>query len=246
MRVGDSAMQNPSLPHQYRLVHHGTVANLLDAAQCEAQAGAEEGTLLWADSQSAATGRSGDRWEALPGGLYGALILRPEHPLPQVLQLAYVGLTSLGFAVAELWPAMATLRYRWPNDLLLNASKAGAVWLRYPRTSSGPPPWLALGVALDAPEAEIAAEADIDPAIVLEHFSRHFLAQINRWAEQGFEPLRTQFLERAEGRNEWLTVRVGEGITEGRFTDLDDSGNLVFDDGRAVELATVFPPVRMQ
>lgn len=235
MALGMSTSPDPQLPYQYRLVRLDASADLRDEAARAARAGGEEGTLLWVESRR--PGSAGGTANGGEGGLHAALILRPEQPRPQVLQLAYVALGSLGLAVAELWPAMATLRYRWPDGLLINGVDSGRVWLSYAPDDSRTLEWLVVGLSLDGSEAE-----DISVATALEHFCRHFLARINHWDAQGFDAVRAHFLERAEGRGEPIAVRSGDGLAAGRFIDLDARGNLLFEDGRLVRLDAVFPP----
>lgn len=210
-----------ALPRQYRLVLTDA-DDPLDAAQRAVQAGAEEGTLLWVPTAADDT-------------LRAALVLRPEPPCEQALQLAYVALVSLGFAVAELWPAQATLRYRWPTELWLNGEPAGRVQVRYPDAGDGSCPWLLLGISLAGSEAG----ADVAVTAVLEHFCRHFLAQINRWAEQGFSGIRASFLERADAVE--VTLQGAAGC--GRFVEIDDNGAVRLEGERREALAITFPPV---
>lgn len=85
--------------------------------------GAEEGTLLVADEQTAGRGRRGRRWFAPPGtGLLMSLLVRPRRA---------AGLLPLmtGVVLAETFEAMcgvpATLK--WPNDVLVGDRKLAGI-----------------------------------------------------------------------------------------------------------------------
>jgi BirA family biotin operon repressor/biotin-[acetyl-CoA-carboxylase] ligase len=244
----------PRLPPQYELHRFASVDSVMATAERLARDGAEEGTLVWADAQEAAPGRLGGRWEAPTGGFYAALVLRPEVPDEQALQLAYVALLSLGRSMAELLPGPMTMRYRWPNDLLLADAKVGAVWARYPEAAGAAPAWLVLGVALnpDVPCADeeplAGAAATRTPAAtrLLERFCRHFLAGINRWDTQGFDAARREWLILGEEGGDEVDVQLADGRVQGRFVDVDAAGRLLVErDGRRrrVPLSTAYPPL---
>src|SRR5262249_57778513 len=63
-----------------------------------ARAGAEEGTVVIAESQTGGRGRLGRGWHSPPGlNLYSSLVLRPSRPLPPVPSVALViGLAVVG------------------------------------------------------------------------------------------------------------------------------------------------------
>ncbi len=92
------------------------------AALDAARAGAPEGALFLAESQSAGRGRHGHNWASPPGaGLYASLLLRPRRPAAALLLLTL----AAGLAVAEAVESETGLRadLRWPNDLLLDDKK---------------------------------------------------------------------------------------------------------------------------
>lgn len=92
----------------------------VDAA---AQAGAAEGLLVMADSQTAGRGRLTRTWFSPPGdNLYFSLLLRPDVEIAAVPSLPLV----IGLAVAEAIVACAPAllpKIKWPNDILINGKK---------------------------------------------------------------------------------------------------------------------------
>ncbi len=95
-----------------------------------AQNGAEDGTVVAAESQSAGRGRHARTWFSPPGlNLYCSIIVRS---LGQGLSLAdwlsWVPLTA-ALAVAEAVHTVAatSLALKWPNDLLLGEQKVGGI-----------------------------------------------------------------------------------------------------------------------
>lgn len=92
----------------------------VDAA---ALAGAAEGLLIIADSQTAGRGRMTRTWFSPAGdNLYFSLLLRPDVGLAVVPSLPLV----VGLAVAEAIVACAPAllpKIKWPNDILVNGKK---------------------------------------------------------------------------------------------------------------------------
>jgi BirA family biotin operon repressor/biotin-[acetyl-CoA-carboxylase] ligase len=107
-----------------------STASTNDVAARLAESGAEEGTIVVAETQTAGRGRHGRVWFSPPGaGLYASLIVRPglattndEHPA------ALLTLAS-GVAIAEAVRAATGLpaQIKWPNDVLVGGRKLAGI-----------------------------------------------------------------------------------------------------------------------
>lgn len=104
-------------------IHHFfrvTSTNVL--AMEAAQAGAPEGTVLFAEGQTAGRGRGGHSWTSPAStGVYMSVILRPQLPPADVLALSLLA----GLATQEAIEQVTGLKVdlRWPNDLLIEEKK---------------------------------------------------------------------------------------------------------------------------
>ena len=76
----------PSLPQGFRLLHVAAIGSTNDEAKALARAGAADGTLVWADEQTAGRGRRGRAWASPPGNLYLSLVQRPGGAPAQAAQ----------------------------------------------------------------------------------------------------------------------------------------------------------------
>ncbi|MFP6742421.1 MAG: biotin--[acetyl-CoA-carboxylase] ligase [Alphaproteobacteria bacterium] len=239
------------LPPAYELVVLNTVDSTNDEAKRRAEAGAQHGTLIWAQSQVKGRGRRGNQWVSPTGNLYMSLVLRPDCPVAEALQLSFVASLALADALGDLLPAMAKITCKWPNDVFLNGRKVAGLLLESATTSGAALDWLVLGVGVNVANApaDLADQAtslhgegagEVTPAQVLEGFSRHFLIRVEQWCDDGFRPLREAWLRRAEGKDGKVTVRLENETFSGRFVDIDQSGALVVemaDSGRRVVTA---------
>src|SRR5690348_3559706 len=107
---GDALHRFPSLP------------STQTAALAAAPAGAAEGTVFLADTQTAGRGRHGHTWSSPAGsGLYLSILLHPRRPVPAMMLFTL----AAGLAVADAVAAVTGVQpeLRWPNDLLLAGRK---------------------------------------------------------------------------------------------------------------------------
>ncbi len=239
------------LPPAYELVVLDAVDSTNNEAKRRAEAGAEEGTLIWADSQTKGRGRRGNQWQSPAGNLYMSLVLRPDCPAAEALQLSFVASLALADALGTLLPPLSEVTCKWPNDVYLNGRKVAGLLLESATTSGGVLDWLVLGMGVNVASAppDLSPEATslhgegagpVTPAQVLESFSRHFLSRVNQWLDDGFTPLREAWLYRAEGMDGEVTVNLVNETFSGRFVDIDQTGALVVemaDSGRRVVTA---------
>jgi BirA family biotin operon repressor/biotin-[acetyl-CoA-carboxylase] ligase len=122
------------------------VGSTLDVAHQLAAAGAEAGTLIIADVQTAGRGRMGRSWRSERGaGIWLTLIERPRDLSGlEVLSL------RVGLALAPALDAFASerVRLKWPNDLYLGERKLAGVLIEA-RWREQSLEWLAIGVGIN-------------------------------------------------------------------------------------------------
>ncbi|MBI1814108.1 MAG: biotin--[acetyl-CoA-carboxylase] ligase [Deltaproteobacteria bacterium] len=100
-----------------------------------AEAGAEEGTVVIAESQRRGRGRLGRQWVSPPQrNLYLSLVLRPRLPSEVIPQLTLV----VGLAAAETvreWTSNVAIK--WPNDLVSGGRKLAGILTEMVADESG-------------------------------------------------------------------------------------------------------------
>jgi BirA family biotin operon repressor/biotin-[acetyl-CoA-carboxylase] ligase len=233
------APDQPRLPPAYRLVALDQVESTNDEARRLAEAGAEDGTLVWAREQTKGRGRLGRSFASPRGNLYLSLVLRPDCSPAQAAQLSFVAALGVGDGVGSVAPPMVEVRYKWPNDVLFNGCKGSGILLESQVTPGGALDWLILGIGVNVqshpedtafPATNLRSEgagADLDEKAMLEAFARHFLVWVNRWLEDGFGPVRKAWINHAKGINEQVEVRLPNETLTGTFKELDGTGALV-------------------
>ena len=190
--------------------------------------GAEAGTLLWSIGQEVCE---------------GAIVLAPEQPLEPSLPIVLIALLGLADGLGSLVPPVVAVTFGWPDRIEVNGGAVGGVRFACAATEAAEavPDWLVIGfgVAMRGPRTEEAAPGrfrrttladegcgEVLTIDLLEAFSRHFLSWINRWQEQGVEPVRKAWLTRATGLSKPVEIRLGDQVRAGTFEGLTETGAL--------------------
>ena len=128
------------------------------------------------------------------------------------------------------------LRYRWPNDVLLNRGKVAGVTLSG-ELNDDSVSWLVLGLNVNVFEhpaskgfeaASMRGEgfAEYDREALLSAYGRAITSWLGRWSDEGFAPVRDAWLARGSGKNLDYRLNIKGASISGVFTDLTDSGDL--------------------
>jgi len=239
----DTPPETLQLPPAYRLVAFEFVESTNDEARRLAEAGAEDGTLVWAREQSKARGRQGRSWHSPRGNLSFSLVLRPECPVARAAELGFVAAVAIGEAVGAVAPPMIEVRYKWPNDVLFNGRKGVGILLESRLSGDGGIDWLVLGIGVNVtsfpedtafPSTSLrfeGAPASLTDADLLQAFARYFLSAANSWLEEGLGPIRKRWLAHVKGLGEEIQVRLPNETLSGIFRELDETGALVLETG---------------
>jgi BirA family transcriptional regulator, biotin operon repressor / biotin---[acetyl-CoA-carboxylase] ligase len=235
-----------------------TIDSTSEEAKRLAGAGAPEGTLIWALRQTAGHGRFGRSWISPLGNLYFSLLLRPDLPPRQTMQLTFVAALAMADSISAIVPAGAAVTCKWPNDVLISGKKVSGILLESSLNDAGRVDSLVIGIGVNVashpppqdvhyPATSLWAEgATAETArSMLEMFCPAFLAWYHEWRQRGFHPVREAWLARAERLHRPIQVRLESDTTAGIFADLDSTGALILRQGRGQRLilaGDVFPP----
>jgi BirA family biotin operon repressor/biotin-[acetyl-CoA-carboxylase] ligase len=179
----------------------GEVGSTQTEARRLAEAGAPEGTLVWAEHQTRGRGRLGRRWLDEPGAsLLLSIVLRPRVDPGRLPQLSLVA----GVAVAEAIRAECGLpaALQWPNDVTVAGRKAGGILAE---SFVGPDgaPVVILGIGLNvnqtampgelgdrATSLRLEAGRPFDRERLLAALQERLLGWYRRWLAEGFGGVR--------------------------------------------------------
>ncbi len=223
-----------------RFIYLTSTSSTMDIARAEAESGAEEGTVVLAEEQTAGRGRFGRAWVSPAGkNIYATIVLRPT--VDRLRQLGIVMPLAVSLAIEET-TGLAP-RIKWPNDVLLSGRKVAGILIET-EFSGSEPRYALLGPGVNVnfeidPASEIAGiatslkqehGADVTREAVLAALLNHLEAL---YTAPDPRAVREAWRSRLEtlGRDVTLTFR-GESFG-GHAEDVDDAGNLIlrFPDG---------------
>jgi BirA family biotin operon repressor/biotin-[acetyl-CoA-carboxylase] ligase len=218
---------------------HEELGSTSDRAKQLADEGAEHGTVVIAETQTAGRGRRGRSW-ASPArrNLYFSVVLRPDLPPARAPELTLVA----SIAICEvLRQAGVEAGIKWPNDLLASGRKIAGI-LTELAAEMERVHWVVLGVGVnvnarreDFPE-ELRGEAT---SVLLERgqaapralFAAACLTSLEEWidrhAEAGFGAVREAWRERTVTLGREVVVRADGREIAGTAEDNDESGALL-------------------
>lgn len=145
MRRINAALANSRLGKP--LYYFGEVSSTNAILRDKAAAGAPEGSVVIAGSQSAGRGRRGNRWLSIPDkGVYLSMLLRPRWPSNESPYIGFFAALAAARALERL--NLGNVKLKWPNDVLVNGRKIGGVLIE-PRVSRGLIEFVVVGVGIN-------------------------------------------------------------------------------------------------
>jgi BirA family biotin operon repressor/biotin-[acetyl-CoA-carboxylase] ligase len=140
---------------------YARIGSTNDEAKRLAQAGAPEGLLVLADTQTAGRGRQGRPWLTPPGtALALSLVLRPALAAEHAARVTMLAGVAVCEALEQTAGVPAALK--WPNDVLIDGRKAGGILVES-ALSGTRLDYLVLGIGLNVSAAP-PPEAVLFPA----------------------------------------------------------------------------------
>jgi BirA family biotin operon repressor/biotin-[acetyl-CoA-carboxylase] ligase len=226
-----------SWPRGYGLKTFDVIDSTNEEAKRLALAG--EPGPLWITSarQTAGRGRRGRSWESPTGNLFATLMVRPGRPANECAQLSFAAAISACDMLQHFAPG-ATLRVKWPNDVLANGMKLVGILLESASKGGEAPVWLAVGIGvnlathpegLEYPVTSLKGLGAVVPSPddALLRLAANFAGWYDAWASQGFAPLRDAWLARAQGLGGRIRARLATEETTGVFEGIDGTGALI-------------------
>ena len=231
----------------HNILYYPVTSSTMDAAKEAVKQGAEEGTIVIADHQTAGRGRFGRQWWAPPdSSILLSIILHPElKELPRLGMAATLAVVQSIEQVTGLEPAI-----KWPNDVLIGGKKVSGILIESKieeETVSYAILGIAVNVNLDpASIPEIAETATSLRQVLKRNVSRlEVLPALLSEFEELYSALRRGeaidklWRRRLETIGREVTVKCGSEVWQGYAEAVDDDGNLLLrrPDGSLVTIA---------
>jgi BirA family biotin operon repressor/biotin-[acetyl-CoA-carboxylase] ligase len=225
-----------------------------------ADQGAEEGTVVLAEAQTAGRGRHGSDWFSPDAAnLYISVLFRPRiapHDLPRFAPIA-----SLALAEAA-WLESAPALIKWPNDVLVSGRKLGGVLVEAPIVGDQLAyVVLGIGVNLNVDRAELAtalgplAKDAVSLQEIVGHdvdrdfFTADLLNRLEKWHRtfltRGPDAILAAWQARDVLKGRRVEVSTAGGVHQGRCRGIQSDGSLLVEDDGGQARHVVAGAVRM-
>ncbi len=229
---------------QWRLQSFAELASTSDLCRTMAEAGEPDGLAVLAGRQTQGRGSRGRAWQSPAGNLSLSILIRPREPVRWAGQWSLLAGVALAEALQLFMPAGSHAVVKWPNDVLLHGRKLAGILLDSVATPAGETAWMVIGmganlaVAPDLADRPTACLADLGPAPEPAGVARAVLDRIGHWRRvrllDGFAPIRTAWLLRAQPVGTPITLKRGDSTVGGTFAGLSDDGSLLLHNGGRV------------
>lgn len=188
-------------------------------------------------------------WSEVTNQLNFALVMEPDVPRERCHEILFVAMVALGDAVGALVPPEVSVKYQWPNQILMNDGAIGIADLMISKESENEiPDWMVLSISLqimpdfvdDNPGEKLNVTTmwdegcgEITRTELLESVSRHTVAMIHTWSEDGFKPIHKLWMGRLMDQN-----KIPDALGHEKMIGLDEAGNaLVSQVGTTVSIS---------
>ena len=218
-----------------KLIHHATLSSTNTEASQLLRAGEfTEGTVIYADHQSAGKGQQGNRWESEKGkNLLFSVILSPQSVSPEDQFLISMSL-SLGIS-DFLDNHIRGVKIKWPNDIYIKDDKIAGILIENSITGSTIENSIAgiglninqedFGLVLPRPVSlKMATGKEFDINICLKELINDLDIRYKQLLYGDRVLIRSDYLSRLYRYLEWHSYECAGSIFTGRIIDVLVSG----------------------
>jgi len=226
------------------IYHYERLDSTNNRAKELALEGADEGTVVIAEMQTAGRGRRRRSWHSVPmKGLYLSLLVRPHIPPADITVMFMLSALALAESVEAV--SGLSVSIKWPNDIMIGRKKVGGI-LTEVSADMDTVDYVIVGCGVNVNHEPGDLPADVrDTATSLYmetgrtqsrvSLARNFLERFDLYyahvAERDFSVLTTRWrrFENVVGRR--VRVDMVMDSCEGRVIEIDDKGALIIEDG---------------
>ena len=227
-------------PFGQKLYYYPVTGSTNDEAFRLGVAGALEGTIVIADSQTKGKGRLQRVWHSPAGtNIYTSIILRPQFEVARAPQISI----AAGVAVAEVLEKYCSgkIQLKWPNDVLLNEKKICGI-LAQVKTNVCGIDFIVLGIGINvnfsynqfpedirnlATSLSIETDREISRRELIIRLYENLAKWYKKLIADGFSAVKEKWLSMAPMIGQRVQIMSGDEVISGKALGIDEQGSLV-------------------
>lgn len=221
------------------IIHRDSLTSTQIIAQKLALDGAENGTIVIADEQTAGKGRVNKQFHSLKNkGIYMSLILKPDilpYMAPQLTLLTATVLASV------LDSTGIKPQIKWPNDVLIDGKKISGI-LTEMQAEQDKILYVVIGIGInlnlessDLPDEikervtslKMETGKTWDVVTFTQQFLKTFEEKYDQYIKEGFKNVKVDWENYGFKLNEKLYIKSGKQTFEAIFTGIAEDGALL-------------------
>lgn len=203
-----------------------------------AHAGADEGTVILAQTQSKGRGRFDRVWQSPEGGVYVSLILRPCIS-PEKVSVLPIGVALVVAKTVESYGLHPTIK--WPNDVRINRKKIAGILLESEiKRNTINYVIVGIGINLNVDSSNLSSDirlhstsmkSEIGTVVDYYEFLRRFFRQFedfyHRFTEQQYDQIIQEWKSYSDTLGKKIRIQTTTESIQGTAFDVDPSGFLL-------------------
>ena len=206
----------------------------------------EDKTVIIANSQTCGRGRFDRKWVDLGvGNLFMTIVLKPSNSFEEV----YANLTQyLSVVLAKVLEEYGlSPKIKWPNDVMVNDGKiSGILSETVMQGNNFKGLVLGIGVNLNADKDDLKQIKErvatalnielereyVDKKLFTEKLLNEFFKNYEEFLKSGFSMIKKYYVDRCNFLGKEISVKVFNDKKSGVAKEINDSGELVIEDGK--------------
>ena len=222
------------------LYYYPEIGSTNDEAFRLGAAGAPEGTVVIADSQTKGRGRLQRVWHSPPGSnIYTSILLRPNFSPDQAPLISIAVGVAMADTLCAYCPGQVELK--WPNDVLLNKKKVSGI-LAHMKTSADCIDFVVIGIGINvnigynqlpsgiqhiATSLAVETGSQIDRMELIISLYENIAKWYNELTRKGYDAINEKWLNLAPMIGQTVQVMFQDEVVSGKALGLDYGGSLI-------------------
>jgi len=192
---------------------------------------------LSADNQTDGYGRRNAKWFSYKGNIHLSILVKPKCSINEVNQLSFMTSITLGDTLKKI-KSNINIKYKWPNDILLNKKKIAGVILETSSFVNKKIKWVIIGIGLNIKKSpnlntkefkitslnkeKIYVRKDDFIDLFLQRFFRNY----EFWKKKGFNFIKKNWISNVYKKNNKIVVKYQNNYIKGKILDLLINGGI--------------------
>jgi BirA family transcriptional regulator, biotin operon repressor / biotin---[acetyl-CoA-carboxylase] ligase len=215
-----------------KVAHLDNTSSTNTVAKQMAEKGAQEGTVIIAETQSRGKGRLGRKYVAKPGGLWMSIILKPKIDPMHASSITLLAAVSVTKALRGIGLEAVI---KWPNDVLVNGKKICGI-LTEMSAETDVVNFIILGIGVnlnnDAPlDTATTVKAELGRDVNRVEFTQSLLEMLEEdyvtFKSEGFTPILWSWRRYSDTLGRPVEVTYQSEVISGIAEDVGDDGSLI-------------------